>query len=256
MPRPSRASLRIAALASGNERSDEDLVAAILQGEDRLEELMRRHNERVHRIARSVLRDASEAEDVAQEAWVRAFVNLHQFERRARFSTWLSRIAFNEALARQRKRALRVPLDTMPELVEEEEEMDPESALARRRLLDGLERAVESLPDKLRVAYVLRDVQGLSTRESARTLGVSSAVIKVRLHRARAALRRKLGEAGVIDPNLAFPFGAERCDRLVAAATGRLGYDSKSTQWRDRRAAREACPTYSSRPSTTSPPSP
>ena len=189
------ASLRIAKLPPDREASDEELVAAILGGEDRLEELMRRHNQRVHRVARAVLRDPAEAEDVAQEAWVRAFVKLDQFERRAAFATWLSRIAFNEALARQRKGRRAVSLEStddlpIPPAEQHRQPEDPETLLSRRRLAERLEGAIEALPDKLRVTYILRDVQGLSTRESAKTLGVSSTVVKVRLHRARAALRQ------------------------------------------------------------------
>jgi RNA polymerase sigma-70 factor (ECF subfamily) len=261
MGNPSSAKLRVTKLQTNRDATDEELVVAILAGEDRLEELMRRHNERVHRVARAVLRDPAEAEDVAQEAWVRAFVKLDQYERRAAFATWLSRIAFNEALARQRRGRRTVSFESTDDLptptAEDHRQLeDPETLLARRRLAERLEAAIEALPDKLRITYVLRDVQGLSTRESAKTLGVSSTVVKVRLHRARAALRHEIEDSRLIDPTLAFPFGFERCDRLVAAVTSRLGYDRESIQWRDRHAARDTCPTYSSNPSTTSPPSP
>lgn len=204
---------------------DEELVAAVLRGEDRLEELMRRHNQRVFRAVRAILGDDHEAEDVAQHAWVRAWEHLDQFEHRARFSTWLVKIAVYEALARARKGRRSVPLpDELPDVEASlplHRTADLEEVLSRRRAVELLEAAVDELPERLRSVYVLREVEGMSARETAAALDVSVTAVKVRLHRARRALRTRLAEYADLRPDELFGFGRERCDRLVA----RVGAD-------------------------------
>lgn len=184
---------------------------------------MRRHNQRLFRLARAVVRDDREAEDVVQEAYVRAFTNLDQFAGRARFATWLSRIALHEALARVRRgrRFAALPEEvTLSDLPNPRP--GPEDHAANRELAAALAAAVDALPESHRAVFVLRDVEGMSTAETAEVLGLSVPNVKVRLHRARAALRadleRRLG--GEV-PRL-WSFDGERCDRVVAGVLERV----------------------------------
>jgi RNA polymerase sigma-70 factor (ECF subfamily) len=213
--------------------SDEEVVARVRAGELALYEiLMRRHNQKLYRAVRAILRDESEVEDVVQEAYCSAYRHLADFEGRARFSTWLVRIAVNGALARRRRRARVVALDSATEdhlagqdgpSIGRSERSDPERESARRELARLLERAIDELPQLFRVVYLLRDVEGMSTQETAESLELEVNTVKTRLHRARALLRDRLYQN--IDETAldAFPFGAERCDRLVARVLDRLG---------------------------------
>jgi RNA polymerase sigma-70 factor (ECF subfamily) len=186
--------------------------------------LMRRHNQRLFRLARAVVRDDREAEDVVQEAYVRAFTHLDQFEGRARFATWLSRIALHEALARVRRgrRFAALPEEETLSDLPVTARSGPEDRAANRELAVALAAAVDALPESHRAVFVLREVEGLSTAETAEVLGLSQPNVKVRLHRARAALRadleRRLG--GEV-PRL-WAFDGERCDRVVAEVVERL----------------------------------
>ena len=206
--------------------SDEDVVSRVLAGEAPLfEVLMRRHNERVYRAARAILREDREAEDVMQEAYVSAYTHLAQFDRRAKFSTWLTKIAVYEALARARRRGRYQSLDeTLPEaMMPTTPSPDPERQAFGRELGALIEAAVDHLGDGYREVFMLRQVQGLTTAETADVLGVSEDAVKTRYSRARHALQRELldsiGEASAD----AFAFGQERCDRVVAAVLARIG---------------------------------
>lgn len=207
--------------------SDEDLVAQVLAGQTALfEVLMRRHNERVYRAARAIVRDEREAEDVMQQAYVNAYTHLRQFNRLAQFSTWLTRIAINEALGRVRRDGRYAPLERDPAVVEREMPQppaaDPERQAFSGELRALLEWAVDRLPDGAREVFVLREVEGLTTAEAAGALGVSEDVVKTRLSRARAALRRSLLErTGAAAPD-AFRFERPRCDRVVARVLARI----------------------------------
>jgi RNA polymerase sigma-70 factor (ECF subfamily) len=211
--------------------SDEEIVARVRAGELALYEiLMRRHNQQAYRAVRSILRDESEVEDVVQEAYLSAYRHLAEFEGRARFSTWLVRIAINAALDRRRRRARLVVLEPGEEDRLEARRGppgggdgdDPERLTARRELARLLERAIDTLPEPFRVVYVLRDVDGMSTQETAESLALEVTTVKTRLHRARALLRDRLHQNVDRAALEAFPFGAERCDRLVAAVLHRL----------------------------------
>lgn len=208
--------------------SDEEVVGRVLDGEQALfEVLVRRYNQRLYRVALGILGDEDEAEDVMQDAYVRAYAHLGQFAGAARFSTWLTRIAVHEALARARRRRRMVEMDAMPNesqaTLTRSNERDPEERAIGRDLRTVLEAAIRSLPDTYRPVVVLRDVEGLSTAETADCLGLSEPVIKTRLHRGRMLLRRGLEarSRGVLSG--AFDFHLSRCDRVVAAVFTRIG---------------------------------
>jgi RNA polymerase sigma-70 factor (ECF subfamily) len=201
--------------------SDEEVVGRIRAGEPALFEiLMRRYNQRIYRVARAIVRDDSEAEDVMQQAYVNAYTHLDQFAGRAKFSTWLSRIATYEAYARVRRRRRVTETDTMrkpenPPTVVASDEIDPERQAYGAELRRALEGALESLPEIYRSAFVLRDVEGLSTAEAAECLDVSEDVVKTRLSRARALLREELFATAGLAAGDVFSFHAVRCDRVV-----------------------------------------
>ena len=216
-----------AAVPEDTTHTDEEVVHQVLDGHTAMFELlMRRYNERLYRTARAITRDDREAEDVMQQAYVNAFTNLRQFRGHARFGTWLTRIAVNEALARVRKRGryeafdeewpnveTRMPWNSSP---------DPERQAFTGELRELLESAIDHLPDGAREVFVLRDVEGLSTAETAASLSVSEDAVKTRLSRARAALRHELLErAGATAPE-AFRFYRPRCDRMVAHVRDRI----------------------------------
>lgn len=201
--------------------ADEDIVHRVLAGETAMFELlMRRYNERLYRAARAITRDDREAEDVVQQAYVNAYTHLRQFKAEAQFGTWLTRIAVNEALARVRRRGRYEPFDDQQSNVEAfvtvNSTPDPEQQAVTGELRGVLEWAIDTLPDGAREVFVLRDVEGLSTAETAESLGVSDDVVKTRLSRARAALRRALLERTGAATADAFRFYRPRCDRLVA----------------------------------------
>jgi len=215
-----------ALLRENAEQCDEDIVRRVLAGDSAVFELlMRRHNERLYRAARAITRDDREAEDVIQQAYVNAFVNLRQFKGEAQFATWLTRIAVNEALARVKQRGKYEAFDDQANVetfVPRTSAADPERQAFTGELRELLEWAIDTLPDGAREVFVLRDVEGLSTAETAAALDVSEDVVKTRLSRARAALRRSLLErTGATAPD-AFRFQRPRCDRVVAGFLARI----------------------------------
>jgi len=221
-----------AALEDG-EKADLDVIEQVLGGHTALFELlMRRYNERVYRAARAIVRNEQEAEDVMQQAYVNAFVHLRQFKGSARFSTWLTRIAINEALARvrckDRYEAFDDELSNVEPFMSRNPAENPERQAFAGELRGLLEWAIDSLPNGMREVFVLRDVEGLSTVEVAECLGVSEDVVKTRLSRGRAALRRLLMErTGATAPE-AFRFYRPRCDRIVATVLASIAGQSPS----------------------------
>jgi len=206
--------------------SDEEIVSRILGGDAALfEVLMRRHNERVYRAARAILRDDREAEDVMQEAYVNAYAHLNQFSGRARFSTWLTKIAVYEALGRARRRGRYEPLDdnSVEAFMPVASSPDPERQAFGHELGAMIESAIDNLGDGYREVFMLRQVQGLSTAETAQILDVSEDVVKTRFSRARQALQRNLLDRTGAAAASAFTFGQARCDRVVEAVMSRLG---------------------------------
>jgi RNA polymerase sigma-70 factor, ECF subfamily len=210
------------------EHSDAETIQHVLDGNTAMFELlMRRYNERVYRAARSIVRDEQEAEDVMQQAYVNAFTHLRQFNGSAQFSTWLTKIAINEALARVRHRGRYETFDDDRSNVEpfmsSNPAQNPERQAFAGELRGLLEWAIDALPDGMREVFVLREVEGLSTSEVAECLGVSDDVVKTRLSRGRAMLRRLLMErTGATAPE-AFRFYRPRCDRIVTQVLARIG---------------------------------
>ncbi len=210
--------------------SDEEVVTRVRTGEGALFEiLMRRYNQRLFRVALGILGNAGEAEDVMQDAYVRAYTHLDQFAGHARFATWLTRIAVYEALARARRRRRVVEIDAMPDFERDTllgtDDKGPEQRAIDRNLVTVLEAAIRRLPETYRPVVVLRDVEGLSTQETADSLGLNEAVVKTRLHRGRALLRSEIAERSTAAAAQVFPFHLSRCDRVVAAVLRRLGLD-------------------------------
>lgn len=210
-------------LAALTTLSDEEVVERVLAGDTSLYEiLMRRYNQRLFRVARGIVTDDAEAEDVAQEAWVRAFCELGTFRGEARFSTWVTRIACHEALARARKRRRLVPIAGGEPPEPPGETPSPEREMENRELHSVLREAVEGLPDALRAVFCLREVEGLSTEQTADALGLSVENVRVRLHRAKRSLRQKLDERIGCEVRRLYLFDGARCDRMVAGVFARL----------------------------------
>jgi RNA polymerase sigma-70 factor (ECF subfamily) len=207
--------------------TDDEIVARIRAGETALfEELMRRYNQRVYRVARAIVKDEAEAEDIMQQAYVNAFTHLHQFEKRATFSTWLTRIAIYEALGRRRRSRAAASLsenedgEAIPLM--DTARPDPERQAYASELKTLLEDSVDALPEHYRAVFMLREVEGLSTAETAEGLDLGEEAVKTRLHRARAMLRRELYARAGGSTADAFTFHLSRCDRVVAGVFARL----------------------------------
>ena len=208
--------------------TDEEVVERVKGGETALYEiLMRRYNQRLYRVTVAILRDGPEAEDVMQDAYVRAYEHLDQFEGRAPFASWLTRIAVHEALARIRQRGHYEPLDETEDgeisMKTVDTTPDPEQNASHSETSELLEAAVLGLPEPYRTVVMLRDVEEMSTKDAAEVLELSEENVKVRLHRAHAMMRSwLLARVGSGGKN-AFSFMGERCDRVVQGVMARLG---------------------------------
>jgi RNA polymerase sigma-70 factor, ECF subfamily len=195
--------------------------------------IMQRHNQRLFRIARSIVRNDSEAEDALQEAYCNAFANLETFRGEAQLGTWLARIVVNEALGRLRRRRPTMEvtaLEDTPGLVAQiipfpnsAPHLDPETAMAQGEIRVLLERAIDDLPEAFRTVVVARLIEGMSIEETAELFGILPETVKTRLHRGRRLLKHEMEKH--IGPLLggAFPFAGHRCQRLTATVLGRLG---------------------------------
>lgn len=194
--------------------------------------IMRHGNQRLFRVARAVVRDESEAEDVLQEAYVRAFTRLADFRGEASIYTWLTRIVLNEAHGRLRKRRNMVDLTELETAQGQEGRIlafpsglavdDPEREAARAQMRALLETAVDSLPEPFRLVFILREVDGASIAETAQALGVKPETVKTRLHRARKLLRERLDAQLGAALTGAFPFLGARCQRITERVLERL----------------------------------
>jgi RNA polymerase sigma-70 factor, ECF subfamily len=224
MPMPSGAAERL---------DDEQLVQrARDRDEVAIRAITQRYNRRLFRVARSILRDDAEAEDVVQETYVRAFTGLAHFRGDSAFGTWITRIAMNEALGRLRKLRPTVEWESYGENRMAAEiidfpvsaaSRDPERIMAQGEIRTVLERAIDQLPDAFRAVFVARIVEGMSVEETADLFGLRTETVKTRLHRARALLREALDKQ--LGPALTstFPFDGARCERMTENILRRLG---------------------------------
>jgi RNA polymerase sigma-70 factor, ECF subfamily len=209
--------------------TDDEVVERVRSGETALfETLMRRYNQRLYRVARSILGNEAEAEDVMQQAYLNAYLHLDQFAGRAKFSTWLTRIAVHEALARARRGARLKGIDSMsenerPADVLMDRRPDPEEQAHAAELRRLLESAIDRLPGAYRSVFLLRESEGLDTPEVAECLEISEEAVRTRLHRARALLRQDIYESTGATSGSAFAFHLSRCDRIVTGVLGQLG---------------------------------
>lgn len=206
-------------------RTDEELVArARARDEAAVRAITTRYNRRLFRVARSILRNHAEAEDVVQDAYVRAFTGLDHFRGDAAFGTWITRIAMNEALGRLRKRRPTVDWETYVESLPQAQVIDfpasaasndPEKMMAQGEIRVALEKAIDGLPDSFRAVFVARIVEGMTVEETADLFGLKPETVKTRLHRARALLRDALDKQ--LRPALSntFPFGGHRCEAMT-----------------------------------------
>ena len=210
--------------------TDEEVVRRVRSGQTELYEiLMRRHNRRLFRVARSILRNDADAETVMEDAYVNAYLHLDQFEERSRFSTWVTRITIHEAFAVLRRRKRFVELDDVMEIDAESGNMatssrapDPEKGVLEQEMKAVLENAIDGLPEIYRAVFVMRDVEGLDTAETAACLGITEESAKVRLHRARARMRKQLYARSGNAIQEIFAFHLLRCDRVVTAVLERI----------------------------------
>jgi RNA polymerase sigma-70 factor, ECF subfamily len=202
---------------------DEAAIRSILQA----------NNRRLYRIARGILRNDSEAEDVVQETYVQAFTHLQDFRGDSSLATWLARIAMNEALGRLRRQRPAVEWTSLPPGTLEAQIIqfplsatseDPEKSMAQREIQYVVEHAIDELPDAFRIVFITRVIEGMNVEETAEILGLKPETVKTRLHRARTMLRdnveKKIGPV-VME---AFPFAGKRCERLTDAVLKRLAF--------------------------------
>jgi RNA polymerase sigma-70 factor (ECF subfamily) len=212
---------------------DANLVRRVLgRDEAAVRAIMQANNRRLYRLARGILRNDGEAEDVVQETYVRAFTHLEQFRGDSSLSTWLSRIAMNEALGRLRRQRPGVNIDSLPQGALEAQVIqfplassdDPEKTMAQREIQSVVEHAIDELPEAFRLVFISRVIEGMNVEETAEILGVKPETVKTRLHRARTMLRENVEKK--IGPVVmeAFPFAGKRCERLTDAVLKRLGF--------------------------------
>jgi RNA polymerase sigma-70 factor, ECF subfamily len=216
------------------ESLDEQALVELARGRngEAIRVIIRRYNRRLYRVARGVLGNDSEAEDVVQETYVRAFTKLDRFRGESSLSTWLTRIALNEALGRKRRvrpmlalsvlddpprRAEIIPFPSAPTQV------DPERCIAQREIRRILECAIDDLPRAFRTVFVLRVIEGMNIEETAGILGIKPETVKTRLHRARRFLQEALDQEIASALTDAFPFAGARCSGTADRVLQRLG---------------------------------
>ena len=219
---------------------DEELVEIARQGgENAIRLLVKRNNRRLFRVARAVVRDDAEAEDIVQETYVSAFTKLDSFRGSSRFSTWLTRIALNEALGRMRKRRPAAELSELDvadganggSVIMFPTSLKPPGAdaeLARKQVRDLLEKAVDELPDAFRLVFIFRDIEEMSIEDTATQLSLKPETVKTRLHRARRLMRLAVEKQLSATFSELFPFDGARCERMADRVVDRLRSVEKS----------------------------
>jgi RNA polymerase sigma-70 factor (ECF subfamily) len=211
---------------------ESDLVRrAKARDEAAVRAILKANNRRLYRIARGILRNDGEAEDVVQDTYLRALTHLDGFRGESSLSTWLSRIAMNEALGRLRGRRHSLDIDAVSQDRLEAEiipfpaaSSDPEKSMAQRQIQEVVEHAIDQLPEPFRLVFITRVMEEMTVEETAELLGIKPETVKTRLHRARALLRQNVEKQ--IGPVMleAFPFAGRRCERLTEAVLRRLAY--------------------------------
>lgn len=198
--------------------------------------IMACYNRRLFRVAWSILRDESAAEDAVQETYVQYFRKRSSFRGDSDLGTWLTRIAINQALMQKRRGRPTLSLDDPapsaeillhPSLINSE---DPEKLAARREMRLLIEEAVAELPEAFRLAFVLREIEGLDTEEAATILGIGPETFRTRLHRAKQRLRARLDQEFASVLNESFPFAGARCAAMVKRVLARLREEGLASQ--------------------------
>jgi RNA polymerase sigma-70 factor, ECF subfamily len=213
------------------EPSDKELLDCARQGDPAaFRTLIRRHDRYLYRVARSVLADDHEAEDVIQQTYLQAFTGLADFRGEASLRTWLTRITLNEAIRRQRRQRATVALSEVDSERDRSQiylspltSPDPERAAARGQIRKILEAAIDALPPAFRTVLILRDVEEVSAKQTAKLLGIKEETVRTRLHRARHLLRERLGEEFAAALKDVFPFELPRCNALIRRMLDQLG---------------------------------
>jgi RNA polymerase sigma factor (sigma-70 family) len=197
---------------------DETLIRRVLEGDKRaFEWIIRRHNQRLFRAGMAMLQNDMDVEDAMQTAYINAYLHLADFKHRSSFSTWLTRIMINQCLLQKRKRS-QAQAEATPD--NQINMRTPDRELGNKELSSLLENAVEQLPEKYRLVFVLREVEDLSVRETSEVIGIEEANVKTRLNRAKTMLRAQL--QGYMKDHL-YSFHLTRCDRIVANVFAALG---------------------------------
>jgi RNA polymerase sigma factor (sigma-70 family) len=222
----------LAALTQSSAHDDLALVRRIASGDQTaFELLMRRHNRRLYRLARAVLRSDAEAEDALQEAYFSAYRSISQFRGDAALFTWLSRLVLNECLVRRRRTARRQKVIPMVEAsnidmdidaIPAQEAVPPEREAMRAEMRALVERKLDELPDAFRTVFVLRAVEEMSVGETAQCLDIPEATVRSRHFRARSLLRESLAREIDLAERDLFEFGGAHCDRVVATVLSRV----------------------------------
>lgn len=226
-------SLTLTNLPNFEAMPDEEIAGRVRAGEIALYEIiMRRYNQRLFRIARAIVRNDLEAEDVIQEAYVRAYANLDQFAGRAKFSTWLTKIAINEALARAKRDK---SFDNMSGAERsggmddmESPDRTPEQQALNHEARAFLESAIDTLAPGYRAVFVMREIEEMTTAETAECLEITEQTVKTRLFRAREMIRAELISRAGVAGSKAFEFLGAPCDRVVAEVFRRINASGKS----------------------------
>lgn len=202
--------------------TNEEIVERIRAGEVALMAvLMKRHNQKLYRVARGMGVPNSECDDIIQQTYIQAYLKLPQFRGESAVTTWLTRILINQSLMFLRKQRPSVTkdgeleglTDAAPSANAVPPMLTPESEMLKRELRSILEDAIEQLPEEYRVVYVMRELEDMSVKEIAAALALSEANVKVRIHRARKLLQNEL--KGYIEPFELYEFGNRRCDLIV-----------------------------------------
>jgi RNA polymerase sigma factor (sigma-70 family) len=207
---------------------DVDIVRRVIAGEKALFEiLLRRHNQTLFRVIRNYLKDQEEVKDAMQNAYLKAYDKLFQFRGNSSFSTWLIRIGINEALLRlndmkKSRTAYLNTADIADEMLKQipDTQMNPERAIIRQESRLLFEQAIDHLPEKYRIVYILKEIEGFTNADVSEALDISDSNIKVRLHRAKSLLKESLYTLSVKDE--VFEFGNSRCDAVVAFVMTRI----------------------------------